>query len=68
MSLLFLYSGCLPNLKETKFEEVEKKFKNEDVAYIEREFNDLVLEDGYASLFNFLKIKEFVRLIITEIN
>ena len=46
----------------------DKKFKDEDVAYFEREFNDLVLEDGYASLFNFLKLKEFVRLIITETN
>ena len=44
----------------------DKKFKDEDIAYIEREFNDLVLEDGYASLFNFLKLKEFVRLIITR--
>jgi len=46
----------------------DKKFKDEDVAYIEREFNDLVLEDGYASLFNFLKLKEFLKLIATEIN
>ena len=34
----------------------------------EKEFNDLVLADGYASLFNFIKLKEFVRLIITEEN
>jgi len=46
----------------------DKKFKDEDVAYIEKEFNDLVLEDGYASLFNFLKLKEFLKLIATEIN
>ena len=46
----------------------EKKFEDEDVAYIEREFNAIVLEDGYTSLFNFLKLKEFVRLIITETN
>ena len=46
----------------------DKKFKDEDVTYIEREFNDLVLEDGYASLFNFLKLKEFLKLIATEIN
>ncbi len=46
----------------------DKKFKDEDVAYIERKFNGLVLEDGYASLFNFLKIKEFIKLIITEAN
>ena len=46
----------------------DKKFKDEEVAYIEKEFNDLVLEDGYASLFNFLKLKEFLKLIATEIN
>jgi len=46
----------------------DKKFNDEDVAYFEREFNDLVLDDGYASLFNFLKLKEFVRLITTETN
>ena len=46
----------------------DKKFKDEDVTYIEREFNNLVLKDGYASLFNFLNLKDFVRLIITETN
>jgi len=46
----------------------DKKFKDEDVAYFEREFNDLVLENGYASLFNFLKLKEFVRLTTTGTN
>ena len=46
----------------------DKKFRDEDVAYFEKEFNDLVLADGYASLFNFLKLKEFVKLIITETN
>ena len=46
----------------------DKKFKDEDVNYIEREFNDLVLEDGYASLFNFIKLKEFLKLIATETN
>jgi len=46
----------------------DKKFKDEDVAYIEREFNALVLGDGYTSLFNFLKLKEFIRLITTETN
>ena len=46
----------------------DKKFKDEDVAYFEREFNDLVLKDGYTSLFNFLKLKEFVRLTTTGTN
>ena len=44
------------------------KLENEDVAYIEREFNDLLLEDGYASLFNFVKLKEFIQLITPETN
>ena len=33
---------------------------------IEKEFNNLILEDGYASLFNFLNLKEFVRLVVNE--
>mgnify|MGYP001159904515 FL=1 len=45
-----------------------KKFKDEDVAYIEKEFNNLVLEDGYTSLFNFLKLKEFIRSVAIETN
>ena len=40
--------------------------RNENVVFIENEFNDLVLEEGYASLFNFLKLKEFVRSVTTE--
>ena len=43
-----------------------QKLKNEDVAYIEKEFNNLFLEDGYASLFNFLNLKEFIRLVVNE--
>ena len=45
-----------------------QKLKNEDVAYIEKEFNNLILEDGYESLFNFLKLKEFIRLVVIETN
>ena len=44
------------------------KFTEEDVAYIEKEFNDLLLDDDYANLFNFLKFKEFIRLVATESN
>ena len=31
-------------------------------------FNDIVLEDGYTSLFNFLKLKEFLKLIVAKTN
>ena len=52
--------GCIPS----------KSLLNASKMYnkVQKEFNNLVLEDGYASLFNFLKIKEFVKLIITETN
>ena len=43
-----------------------QKLKDEDVLYIENEFNDLLLGEGYSSLFNFLKLKEFVRTINNE--
>ena len=46
----------------------DKKFKEEDVAYIENEFNDIVLEDGYESLFDFGRIKEFIKSIAVEKN
>ena len=44
----------------------EKKLKEEDLQYIEQEFNNIVLEEGYVSLFNFLKLKEFFKLITAE--
>ena len=45
-----------------------EKIKDEDVVYIEREFNDFLLEDGYASLFDYLRLKEFIRSIMNETN
>ena len=45
-----------------------EKIKDEDVIYIEREFNDFLLEDGYASLFDYLRLKEFIRSIMNETN
>ena len=46
----------------------EKKFSEEDVSYIEKEFNNIVLENGYESLFDFLKFKEFAQLILDDSN
>ena len=45
-----------------------EKVKNEDVLYIEKEFNDLLLGDGYVSLFDYLRLKEFISLIMNETN
>ena len=46
----------------------DKKINNEDVVFIEREFNNIILGEGYESLFNFSNIKEFVKLITSEDN
>ena len=44
----------------------DKKFETADVEYIEKEFNDIIMEDGYKSLFNFNKLKEFVKIVTSE--
>ena len=46
----------------------KEKIPEEDLVYIEREFNNIILYDGYQSFFNFLNIKEFVKLITSENN
>jgi len=38
----------------------DEKFSDEDIAYFEKKFNDILLENGYASLFNFLNLKNFI--------
>ena len=40
--------------------QLNSKFKNDDLAFIEKEFNNILLDDGYASLFDFRKFKEFI--------
>ena len=44
------------------------KIASDDLTYIEREINNVILEEGYESLFKFSKIKEFVKLIVIENN
>ena len=60
------------DLKNTKisFYEIssEAKLSNDDVNFIEKEFNDFMLTDGYQSLFRFPKFKEFIKSITSEIN
>ena len=45
-----------------------EKMNNEDIDFIENEFNDFMLEDGYQDLFRFPKFKEFIKSITTEAN
>lgn len=46
----------------------DKKSSSEDINYIEKEFNDLMLENGYEQLFHFSKFKEFIKSITSENN
>ena len=55
-----------PRVRGLNFENAN--FENEDVKYIEKEFNNIVMDEGYKTLFNFLKLKEFVKLITEDIN
>jgi len=59
----------LKNIK-TSFYEIsnDKKFNSEDTNYIEKEFNEIMLEAGYNHLFHFPKFKEFIKSITSEDN
>ena len=53
-----------------RFNEISngQKFKEEDVVFIEKEFNDFMLEDGYSSFFNFPNLKEFIKFVMSGTN
>ncbi len=67
----FFVSGNLDleNFRASIYEIVsDKKLNNDDINFIEQEFNNSMLEDGYESLFLFPKFKEFIKSISTEAN
>ena len=45
-----------------------KKSDIDDINYIESEFNDLMLADGYKKLFYFPRFKEFIKSVTSENN
>ena len=58
----------LKNLRATFYEiSDDKKLAQDDVNFIENEFNELMLDEGYKSLFKFSKFKEFVKSITSEL-
>ena len=62
----FFISGNfdLKNIRISFYEiSSDKKSNSEDISYIEKEFNDLILEEGYKKLFYFPKFKEFIKTI-----
>ena len=59
----------LQNIRNT-YNEISHgdKLNIEDINFIEQEFNDLMLMDGYENLFRFPKFVEFVKSITDETN
>jgi len=51
-----------------RFDEItgDIKFKDEEISYIEKEFNYYMLDDGVVSFFNFNKFKEFMKSTISD--
>ena len=67
----FFVSGSLDleNLRMSFYEIFsDTKLSNEDVNYIESEFNEIMTEDDYKSLLNFSKFKVFIKSINSEEN
>jgi len=67
----FFVSGNfdLENLRASFYEvSGSEKLSNDDINFIEQEFNDFMLEDGLDSLFLFPKFKKFIKLITSETN
>ena len=59
----------LQNIRNSFYEISDnEKLSNDDVNFIEKEFNDFVLSDGYENLFLFPRFKKFVKLITSETN
>jgi len=46
----------------------DKKLNDQDINYIEKEFNNLMFENGYESLFHFPNFKEFIKSVTSAIN
>ena len=59
----------LINFKSSFYEIAgNEKYAAADVDFIEEQFNDLMLEDDYGTLFNFQKFQEFIKIITSEDN
>ena len=59
----------LQNIRSSFYEiSGDEKLSDQDVNFIEQEFNDFMLIEGYNSLFRFPKFKEFVKSITSETN
>tara|TARA_B100000029_G_scaffold91629_1_gene81594 strand:- start:5250 stop:6890 length:1641 start_codon:yes stop_codon:yes gene_type:complete len=69
-SSLFISGNVdLENLRTTFYEiSGNEKLKENDINFIEEEFNDLMFENGYETLFSFRKFKDFIKSITEDVN
>ena len=68
-NLYFSGNFDLQNIKSSFYEiSGKEKFSNEDIDFIEQEFNDVMLEDNYNNLFRFPKFKEFIKSVTSDEN
>ena len=52
----------LQNIRASFYEiSGKEKFKEEDINFIETEFNDFILANGFEDLFDFQKFKVFLK-------
>ena len=59
----------LENIRSSFYEISDnEKLSYADINFIEKEFNDFMLSDGYKNLFYFPKFKNFVKSITNEVN
>jgi len=57
------------NIKKSFYEISDnEKLSENDINFIENEFNNILLTDGYNNLFRFPKFKEFIKSITEESN
>ena len=60
------------NLKKLKasFYEISanEKVKSNDIDFIEQEFNDYMLSEGFINLFSFSEFKNFLKSVVSESN
>tara|TARA_B100001123_G_scaffold51015_1_gene52723 strand:- start:1549 stop:3186 length:1638 start_codon:yes stop_codon:yes gene_type:complete len=67
----FFISGNfdLQNIRSSFYEISDNdKLHSDDVNFIEKEFNNIMLDDNYENLFRFPKFKEFIKTITADVD
>ena len=59
-------AGYVGGISPSKVKPDDKKLSISDINYVEKEFNEILFEDGYKTFFDYLKLKEYVKLVVDE--